>query len=127
MTIGCCASAVRVVKLAAAANAARTNGWNECMGLLLELLGCSRPLRDRSGPSLKNGDCNTSMARSIAPGTSERTRHAEHMLRDVRQNQIGRDRRNLVQARLANFPLDVVFVGEAASAVGLHAGVRRFP
>src|SRR5215472_9746422 len=44
--------------------------------------------------------------------------HAEHMLGDERQHQIGRDRRDLVQPRLAELALDVKFLGEAEAAMG---------
>src|SRR5215475_6233560 len=53
--------------------------------------------------------------------------HAQHMLGNERQYQIGRDRRDLVEPRLAEFALDVIFLGEAEAAMGLDAGVRRFP
>src|SRR4051794_1628876 len=57
----------------------------------------------------------------------ERARHAEHVLSDIRQNQVGRDRRHLIQARLAEFALHVVLAREAEAAVKLQAGVRGFP
>ena len=45
----------------------------------------------------------------------------------IGQDQIGRDRRHLIEPRLAEFALDVVFLGKAEAAMGLHAGIRRFP
>src|SRR5262249_9301002 len=53
--------------------------------------------------------------------------HAEHMLGDERQHQIGRDRRHLVEPRLAELALDVVFLGKAKAAMGLDRGIGRFP
>src|SRR5437868_15456903 len=61
------------------------------------------------------------MAASIRAG------HAEHMLGDKGQHEVGRDRRDLVQSRLAEFALDVVLLGEAEAAMGLDAGIRRLP
>ena len=52
---------------------------------------------------------------------------AEHVLGNERQDQIGRDRRNLIQPRFAELALDVVFFGKAEAAMGLHAGIGRFP
>src|SRR5438270_4446853 len=53
--------------------------------------------------------------------------HAEHVFGHVRQDEIGRDRRHLIEPRLAEFALDVVFFRKGETAMGLHAGVRRFP
>src|SRR3954447_6332921 len=39
--------------------------------------------------------------------------HAAHALGKIRQHQVGRDRRHLVQPGLAEFALDVVFLGKA--------------
>ena len=49
---------------------------------------------------------------------SVRTRHPEHVLADIGEDQVGRDRRDLVQPHLAPLALDVVFarVGEPAEA-----------
>ena len=49
------------------------------------------------------------------------------MLGDVGQDQIGRDRRHLIEPCFAELALDVVFFRKAESAMGLHAGVGRFP
>src|SRR5438477_7039059 len=59
--------------------------------------------------------------------TSVGAGHAENVLGDVGQDQIGRDRRHLVEPRLAEFALDVILLGECEAAVGLHAGVGGFP
>jgi hypothetical protein len=59
--------------------------------------------------------------RSVAP------RQAEHMLREVAQDKIRRDRRHLVEAGLAEFPLHVVFLGKAEAAMGLDAHVPGLP
>jgi hypothetical protein len=52
-------------------------------------------------------------------------RQTEHVLAEIGQDQVRRDRRDLVEARLAELALDIVFLGEAEAAVGLHAGVGR--
>ncbi len=49
------------------------------------------------------------------------------MLGDVGQDQIGRDRRDLVEPRLAELPLDVVLLGEPEAAIGLHRHICRLP
>src|SRR5258708_35627923 len=53
--------------------------------------------------------------------------HAQHVLGEVRQDEIGRDRRHLVEPGLAELAFDVVFFRKAKTAMGLHAGVRSFP
>src|SRR6186713_459399 len=58
---------------------------------------------------------------------SERARQAEHVLGNIRQDQVRRDRRHLVEAGLAELAFDVVFAGETETAVCLQADVRRFP
>src|ERR687889_415906 len=58
---------------------------------------------------------------------SVRTRQAEHVLGDVRIDHVGRDRRDLLGPRLANFAFDVVFVREAKPAVELQAGIGGLP
>jgi hypothetical protein len=47
--------------------------------------------------------------------------------RRCRTDQVGRDRRHLVQPGLAELALDVVFAGKAEAAVELDAGIGRFP
>ena len=49
------------------------------------------------------------------------------MLADVGEDQVVRDRRHLVEPRLAELPLDVVLLGEAEAAVRVEARVRRRP
>ncbi len=49
------------------------------------------------------------------------------MLGNIGQDQIGRDRGHLIESGLPEFPLDVVFLGEAEAAVGLHAGIGGVP
>jgi hypothetical protein len=70
------------------------------------------------------------------PGTSsapragprlEGSRQAEHVLGEVGQDQVGRDRGDEVEAVLPEFSLHVVLGGEAETAVRLQAHVRRFP
>src|SRR5881394_3811329 len=53
---------------------------------------------------------------------SIRPRHSEHVLADERQDQVGRDRRDLHQPGFAPFALDVVVLGEPEAAVGLERG-----
>src|SRR5688572_1162483 len=59
--------------------------------------------------------------------SSERSRHAKHMLANVRQDQIRRDRRNLIQARLAKLAFHVVIGGESETAERLQTHIRRLP
>ena len=47
------------------------------------------------------------------------------MLGQIRQDQVGADRRHLVQPGFAVLALDVVFLGEAEAAMGLDADIRR--
>ena len=49
------------------------------------------------------------------------------MLGDVAENQIGRDRSNLIQARLPEFSLDVELLGESEPTMRLDADFRRTP
>src|SRR5215212_2477448 len=58
----------------------------------------------------------------VAP--SVRARQAEHVLGQIRQDQVRRDRRHLVETRFAELALDVVFLGEAVAAMGLEARIR---
>src|SRR3954449_8024701 len=58
---------------------------------------------------------------SVAP------RHAQDVLAHVRLDQVVRDRRDLVEARLAELALDVVLRGEAEAAVRVDADVGRLP
>src|SRR5262245_38503093 len=53
--------------------------------------------------------------------------HAEHMLGDIGKNEIGRDRRDLIEPRFAELAFDIIFLGKAETAVGLDAGVRGLP
>ena len=59
--------------------------------------------------------------------TSERPRQPEDVLGHIGQDEIGRDRRDLVEPRFAELALDIVVGGEAEAAVELDAGVRCFP
>src|SRR5229473_5471918 len=69
-----------------------------------------------------NGSCGESPMIS-----SERPRHAEHMLAYIGKNQVGRDRSHLIQARLPEFSFHVVFGREPETAVRLQADVGRLP
>ncbi len=57
----------------------------------------------------------------------ERARQVEHVLGDVGQDEVGRDRGHLIQPRLAKFALDIVFTRKTEAAMELQAGVRRLP
>src|SRR6266849_2170698 len=59
---------------------------------------------------------------SILP-SSVRPRHAEHVLPDIRHDEVVVDRGRAVEARLAELPLDVVFLREAVAAMAVDAGV----
>src|SRR5262247_3764063 len=78
-----------------------------------------------SGTSLSeetnSASCCVSPLMSVAPW------HAEHVLADVGEHQVGRDRRDPLDARLAPAPLHMVLARHAEAAVGLHAGLRRLP
>src|SRR5690606_5169148 len=63
----------------------------------------------------------------VRSASLKRARQLEQMLGHVGKNQVGGDWRHLVQPRLAELALHVVFVGEAEAAVGLQAGVGCFP
>jgi hypothetical protein len=54
-------------------------------------------------------------------------RQPQHVLGQIGQDQIGRDRRHLIEPRFAEFALDVVFLGEAEAAMGLNAHIARGP
>src|SRR6202011_182868 len=58
---------------------------------------------------------------------SIRPRHAEHVLAQEREDQVGRDRRDLHQPGLAPFALDVVLLGVTEAAVGLQRCLGRVP
>ena len=49
------------------------------------------------------------------------------MLPDISEDQIGRDRCGLVEADLAPFALDVVFLSKGEAAVGLHRRLGGVP
>src|SRR5690348_15188986 len=71
-------------------------------------------LYHRNGPCADPGIAREMRKRGVGAGQrSERAREAENVLGDVGQDQIGRDRCDLVQARFAELALDVVLAGEA--------------
>src|ERR1051326_8103420 len=59
--------------------------------------------------------------------TSIRTRQTKNVLCDETQDQIRRNRSNLVEPRFTKLSFDIVFLCEAESAIGLYRDVRRFP
>jgi hypothetical protein len=75
------------------------------LGRFVGAAGDRQEARSRSGSAGRRPSCR---------GTA---RQAEHVLGHVRQDQVGRDRRHLVQPRLAELALDVVFAGKAEAAV----------
>src|SRR5262245_19420102 len=60
-------------------------------------------------------------------GGSIRPRHAENVLGEVGQDQVGGDGGGPVEPGLPELALDVEFLGEAEAAVGLQAGVCGRP
>ena len=48
-----------------------------------------------------------------------RPRQAEDMLGQIGEDQVGGDRRHLIEPGLAKLPLDIVFLGKTKAAVGL--------
>src|SRR5712691_6909366 len=105
--------------------------------LLIGVSSSDFPVRCLPGHLSKTGESKTvppgrkwpafRQMESPRPSASIRARQLKHVLGEVAQDEIGRDRRDLVQARLAELALDVVLLGEAESAVGLQAHVARLP
>src|SRR5581483_11269293 len=62
-----------------------------------------------------------------AQAASVRARQAEHVLAEVGEDEVVRDRCDGVQARLAELALDVVLLCEAEAAVGVETRVGRLP
>src|SRR5262249_49785172 len=58
---------------------------------------------------------------------SVRPRQAKHMLSQIREDHVGRDRRHLIEPRFTELALDIVFLCKAKSAIGLHAHVGGGP
>ena len=52
---------------------------------------------------------------------------SEHVLGEIGQDQVGRDRRHVIEPRLAELALDVELLGKAEAAMGLHAHVGGGP
>src|SRR5262245_27102457 len=73
--------------------------------------------------------CSTETTRIPESGNaiSVRPRQAEHMLSQIREDHVGRDRRHLIEPRFTELALDIVFLRETETAVGLHAHVGRGP
>ena len=59
--------------------------------------------------------------------SSIRPWHAEYVLADIGEDQIGRDRGRLVEADLAPFALNVVFAGKGKAAIGRHRRLGGAP
>jgi hypothetical protein len=59
--------------------------------------------------------------------TSIRPLHAEHVLAEVGEHQVGRDRRDLIKPHLAPFALDVVFLRITKAAMRLHRSLGGLP
>src|SRR5262245_57703755 len=73
--------------------------------------------------------CSTETTRIPESGSaiSVRPRQAEHMLSQIRQDHVGRDRRHQIEPCFTKLALDIVFLGKAETAVGLHAHVGGGP
>src|SRR5215475_3474651 len=75
--------------------------------------------------------CSMAMTRRSASGRVMRasigTRQAKNMLGEVAQDEVGRDRRYLIEPGLAELALDVELLGETEAAMGLHADIGRLP
>src|SRR5262249_57108266 len=54
-------------------------------------------------------------------------RHPQHVLADVGEDEVVVDRRRLVEAALAELPLDVVLLGVTVAAVAVDTGVAGLP
>ena len=74
----------------------------------------------RDGTGSQSGHC-----RFFLHSRSERLGQSQHVRGDVAEDQVGRNRRDLIEPRLAKLALDVAFLGETEAAVGLdrHVGV----
>lgn len=81
----------------------------------------------QSGPISRPGRHFPDARQIREPGSSIRARQSEHMLGQKAQNEIGRDRRDLIQPGLPELPFDVEFLGEAETAMSLNAAFRRGP
>src|SRR3546814_4714461 len=66
-------------------------------------------------------------SRALAMATSIRPRQPEHVLGEVGEDEVGRDRRDLIEPRLAELALDVVLLGETEPAMGLQANIGSLP
>src|ERR1700722_19772052 len=56
-----------------------------------------------------------------------RAQHAQNVLADIGEDQVGGDRRGLVEAGFAPFALDVVFLGEREAAEGGERSLGGVP
>src|SRR5688572_24906788 len=83
--------------------------------------------RLQNGAAIACSSATTVMPSSGFDTRLEGARQAEQVLADVAEDEVGGDRRDLVQAGLAELALDVVLVREAEAAVQLDAGVGRLP
>jgi G3E family GTPase len=77
------------------------------------------------GLTLSGGDATVSVG--TGGQSLVRARHPEHVLADEGEHEVVRHRRDRVEPRLPELPLDVVLLGEAEAAVRVQAGVRRRP
>src|SRR3954462_8239030 len=78
----------------------------------------STPVRPSSGTCCRRA---SKSSMSVAP------RHAQDVLAHVGLDEVVGDRGDLVEPGLAELALDVVLLGEAEAAVGVHADVGRLP
>src|SRR4051794_14139913 len=75
------------------------------------------------------GQASSSMVRCISdpPADSIGLRQTEGPFGEIAENEIGRDRRNLIEPRFAEFALDVIFLGKSEAAMDLQTGFGGLP
>src|SRR5919108_2845364 len=80
-----------------------------------------------SPPLLTNCESRTANRDLFETDSLIRTRQTEHVLGDVGEDQVRRNRRHLIEPRLAKLALDVVLLGKPEAAIGLNRDVGRLP
>src|SRR5215471_6345374 len=83
--------------------------------------------RRTTAPTPPGGHRADTGAIAATSNASMRLLHAENVLTDIGEDQVGRDRGGLVEADLAPFALDVVFAGKGKAAIGRHRRLGGVP